>query len=188
MLHQLASGDEIAFRQLYDNYWQNIYQVAFMFTKSVDLAEDMVQDVFMKLWIKREELVKVENLRSYLFIIARNHIFNELRKRTTDVSFTNHLHEYFCETKETPEQKLLQRESEQIMDRIIEHLPQRQRIIYQLSREEGLSRNEIAGRLGIAPNTVRNHLARALEMIRHELQREVNGAIIWICLMEILVL
>ncbi len=188
LLQRIAHGDESAFRLLFNEHWQNIYGVAFMLTKSVPLAEDMVQEIFMKLWIKREELAKVENLRSYLFIIARNHIFNELRKRTTDVSFTHHLHEYFYETKESPEQKLLQKESEQIMDRIIEHLPQRQRIIYQLSREEGLSRNEIAGRLGIAPNTVRNHLARALEMIRHELQREVNGAIIWICLMEILVL
>ena len=63
--------------------------------------------------------------------------------------------------------------------------PQQQKMIYRLSREEGLSRHEMADRLGITPNTVRNHLARALEMIRHELQRDVNGLLLWICMIEI---
>jgi RNA polymerase sigma-70 factor (ECF subfamily) len=61
-------------------------------------------------------------------------------------------------------------------------------MIYRLSREEGLSRNEMAERLGIAPNTVRNHLAKALEMIRHELQRDLSGPLLWICLIEIFLL
>jgi RNA polymerase sigma-70 factor (ECF subfamily) len=185
VLQQIAKGDESAFRLLFNEHCQNIYGVAYMFTKSAPIAEDMIQEIFMKLWIKREQLPKVENFRNYLFIIARNHIFNELKKRSTDILFTNHLFEYFHDTKETPEKKLLQKEAEQIIGGIIERLPQQQKMIYRLSREEGLSRNEMADRLGIAPNTVRNHLARALEMIRHELQRDVNGLLLWICLIEI---
>lgn len=188
MLQQIAQGDESAFRRLFNEHWQNIYGVAFMLTKSAPLAEDMVQEIFMKLWIKREELAKIENLRSYLFIVARNHIFNELKKRSADILFTGHLLEYFHDTKETPEKTLIQKEAEQTLSGIIEHLPQQQKIIFNLSHEEGLNRNEIANRLGIAPNTVRNHLARALEMIRHELQRDVNGAFLWICLIETLIL
>lgn len=185
VLQQIAEGDESAFRLLFNEHWQNMYGVAYMLTKSAPMAEDMVQEIFMKLWIKREQLPKVENFRNYLFILARNHIFNELKKKSTDILFTNHLFEYFHDIKETPEKKLLQKEAQQIIGEIIEHLPQQQKLIYSLSRDEGLSRNEIADRLGIAPNTVRNHLARALEMIRHELQRDVNGAFLWICLMEI---
>lgn len=185
MLHQIATGDEVAFRKLFDAYWQSVYQVAYMFTKSVDMAEDMVQEVFMKLWIKREQLPEVKNIRNYLFIVARNHIYNELKKITTDASFTNHLFEYFCDTKDTPEQKLMQKESDQIIDRIIEHLPQRQRVVYQLSREEGLNRKEIADKLGITPNTVRNHLSRALEVVRHELKGQEGSLLIWIGLIEI---
>src|SRR5690606_728046 len=107
-------------------YWQSIYGVAYVLTKSVPMAEDMVQEVFMKLWIKRAQLPKVENIRNYLFIMARNHIFNELQKRSTDILFTNHLFEYFTDTKETPEKKILQKEAEQIIGRIIERLPQQQ--------------------------------------------------------------
>lgn len=174
ILKQIAEGDESAFRLLFDEHWQNIYGVAYMLTKSVPMAEDMVQEIFMKLWIKREQLPGVENFRDYLFIVARNHIFNELKKKSTDILFTNHLFEYFHDTKETPEKKLLQKETEQIIDQIVERLPQQQKIIYRLSHEEGLSRNEMADRLGIAPNTVRNHLAKALEMIRHKLQQSLS--------------
>ena len=185
VLQLIAEGDESAFRQLFDEHWQNIYGVAYMLTKSRPMAEDMIQEIFMKLWIKRKQLPKVENFRNYLFIVARNHIFNELKKRSTDILFTNHLVEYFGDTKETPEKKLLQKEAEQIIGGIVERLPQQQKMIYRLSREEGLSRHEMADRLGITPNTVRNHLARALEMIRHELQRDVNGLLLWICMIEI---
>jgi RNA polymerase sigma-70 factor (ECF subfamily) len=188
ILHQIAKGDESAFRLLFDEHWQNIYGVAYMLTKSAPMAEDMVQEIFMKLWIKREQFPEVENFRNYLFITARNHIFNELKRRSADILFTDHLSEYFLDIKETPEKKLLQKEAEQIIGEIIERLPQQQKMIYRLSREEGLSRNEMAERLGIAPNTVRNHLTRALEMIRHELQRDVNGLLLWICLIEIFLL
>jgi len=187
VLELIAKGDESAFRLLFNEHWQNIYGVAFMLTKSAPLAEDMVQELFMKLWIKREQLPKVKNFPNYLFIVVRNHIFNELKKRSTDIHFTSQLFEYFHQTKETPERNLLQKEAEQIIGEIIERLPEQQRMIYRLSREEGLSRNEMADRLGIAPNTVRNHLARALEMIRHELQREVNGPLLWICIIEMLI-
>ncbi len=188
MLQEIAEGNESAFRLLFNEYWQNIYGVAYMLTKSAPMAEDMVQEIFMKLWIKREQLPEVENFCNYLFIVARNHIFNELKKKSTDIIFTNHLFEYFHDTKGTPEKKLIEKEAEQIIDEIIERLPQQQKMIYRLSREEGLSRNEMADRLGIAPNTVRNHLSRALEMIRHELQQDVNGLLLWICMIEIFLL
>ena len=188
VLQQIANGDECAFRLLFNEHWQNIYGVAYMLTKSAPIAEDMVQEIFMKLWIKREQLPGVENFRNYLFIVARNHIFNELKKRSTDILFTNHLLGYFHDIKETPEKKLLLKETEQIIDQVIERLPQQQKMIYRLSREEGLSRNEMAERLGIAPNTVRNHLAKALEMIRHELQRDLSGPLLWICLIKIFLL
>ena len=185
LLQKIADGDESAFRMLFNEHWQNIYGVAYMLTKSASMAEDMVQEIFMKVWIKREQLPGVGNFPNYLFIVARNHIFNELKKKSTDILFTNHLFEYFHDTTETPEKKLIEKETEQIIGEIIERLPQQQKMIYRLSREKGLSRNEMADRLGIAPNTVRNHLTRALEMIRHELQRDANGLLLWICMIRI---
>lgn len=186
VLYQVSKGDESAFRLLFDEHWQNIYGVAFMLTKSSPIAEDMVQEIFMKLWIKREQLPEVENFRNYLFIVARNYIFSELKKKSTDILFTDHLFEYFHDTKETPERKLLLKEAEQIMAEVIELLPQQQKVVYRMSREEGMSRNEMAERLGIAPNTVRNHLAKALEMIRHKLQQSLSLILLYINLADYL--
>lgn len=170
VLLQTAKGDESAFRLLFNEHWQNIYRVAYILTKSTLTAEDMVQEIFMKLWIKREQLPKIENFRNYLFIVARNHIYDELKKKSTDILFTNHLFEYFHSTIETPEEELLQKEAEQIIVEATERLPQQQKKVYRMSREQGMSRDEMAERLGVAPNTVRNHLAKALQMIRHKLQ------------------
>src|SRR5262249_5656340 len=73
LLSAVAKGDESAFRQLFDQYWDNIYGVAFTFTKSPVIAEEMAQDVFVKIWLKRAELPQVKKFGDYLFIIARNH-------------------------------------------------------------------------------------------------------------------
>src|SRR5665213_736625 len=155
-----------------------------MLTKSAPMAEDMVQDIFLKIWMKKEQLPAIENFRNYLFIVARNHIFNELKKRSTDILFTDQLLDYFHDNKTTPEKKLLQKEASHLIQQAIDRLPQQQKMVYRLSREEGLSRNEIAERLELSPNTVRNHLSKALEMIRQSLQHDASGLLLWICLTE----
>jgi len=74
LLLKIAEGDESAFRKLFEHYWDNIYSVALAFTKSPVIAEEMVQDVFVKIWTKRQYLPEVQKFSDYLFIIARNHI------------------------------------------------------------------------------------------------------------------
>ncbi len=81
LLKRVAAGDEAAFTQLFDSYWDNIYGVAYVITKSRETARDIVQEVFVKIWLLREELVNKDNFRNFLFIVARNHIFSELRKK-----------------------------------------------------------------------------------------------------------
>src|SRR6185312_11580867 len=120
-------GDESAFRILFDEHWQNIYGVAFMLTKSVPMAEDMVQEIFLKIWMKKEQLPEVKNFRNYLFIVARNHIFNELKRKSKDILFTDQLLDYFHDNKETPEKKLLQKEAANLIQRVIDRLPPQQK-------------------------------------------------------------
>src|SRR5690349_21151502 len=80
LLHQVADGDEAAFRQLFEIYADRIYGVAFTYTKSAHLSEEIVQDVFVKLWLKRTALPDISKIADYIFIIARNRIINELRR------------------------------------------------------------------------------------------------------------
>jgi RNA polymerase sigma-70 factor (ECF subfamily) len=184
LLQQIAAGDEKAFCRVFSEHWQNIYGVAFMLTKSAVLAEDMVQEIFLKIWIKRAHLPEVENFRNFLFVVARNHIFSELRKQSNEVSFTEQLIDYFTETRKDPEKALVHKQASEMISKAIEQLSPQQRVVYELSRDKGLTRDQIARQMGISPNTVRNHMAGALEQIRQYLQRHADGFLFTICIIE----
>lgn len=170
LLLQVASGDQAAFRQLFDRYWDNIYAVAFAFLKSDTVAEEIVQDIFMKVWLKKEQLPHLENFSNWLFIIARNHIYNTLRKKVSETSFENELLEHLAETSDSAWQSVISRETEKLVDQAVASLPNQQQTIYRLSRIEGLSQEEIADRLQISKNTVKVHMRLALQSIRRYLQ------------------
>ncbi|SEW52567.1 RNA polymerase sigma factor [Chitinophaga arvensicola] len=185
LLLRVALGQEDAFREFFHEYSGNIYTVALMMTKSAVVAEDMVQEIFLKLWLNRAALAEIDNIRGYIFINARNYIFNELRKKSYDQHFTDDLLHFFSETSATPEQALLQKESGQLLKQAIDHLPTQQQHIYRLSREEGLTQEEIAERLHISKHTVRNHMAQALQNIRRFLESRASGLLLLICAIEI---
>ena len=170
---KVAEGDEAAFRILFDQYWDTVYGVALALTKSTGMAEEMAQDVFVKLWLKREKLAGVENFEGYLFTIARNHIFNAFRKKIKTAAFTEHLLDYAQDTiatTDTPDRHLLCNELERQVASAVEHLSQQQRTIYSLSRYHGLSQEEIAATLHISRHTVKSHMNKALHVIRDYLR------------------
>lgn len=170
LLLAMAKGDEKAFRQLFHHYWRHIYSVAFAFTKSIVLSEEIVQDVFLKVWLKRELLTPVKNFKGYLFTVARNHIYNELRKKSCEQAFAEHLEECFIEISSLPEQQLLLKETQSLVDEAVAHLPVQQRTVYELSRKEGLDHSQIADKLGISKLTVKSHMNKALHVIRRAYQ------------------
>jgi len=186
LLSNIAKGDEAAFRTLFERYWDNIYGVAFAFTKSPVMAEEIVQDIFVKIWLKREHLPQLKKFSDYLFIIARNHIISLLRKKTSEQPFTDHLLNYFQETGNNPEDLLLCRETENLVHKAIELLPPQQHLVYCLSREKGLNQEEIASQLNISVHTVKSHMNKALQFIRHYLHQhaEIEAVAILYCIIS----
>lgn len=184
LLLKTANGDESAFKRLFESHWDNIYGVALAFTKSTVIAEEMVQDVFIKVWTKRQNLSEVKKFNDYLFIIARNHIFTTLRKKIYEEPFSDHLKNYFKEASNLPDQQLLYRETEHLIQEAINHLPPQQQLIYCLSRKDGLNQDEIAQKLNISKNTVKSHMSKALQFIRNYLQThtEVGAFTMLYCL------
>ncbi|MBO9729648.1 MAG: RNA polymerase sigma-70 factor [Chitinophaga sp.] len=183
LLKKVAEGDEAAFRVLFDQYWDTVYGVAVALTKSAAMADEMAQDVFIKLWLKREKLAGVENFEGYLFMVARNHIFNAFRKKIKTVAFVDHLLADAADTMpatDTPDKHLLCNELEKQVALAVEHLSQQQRAIYSLSRHHGLSQEEIANTLHISRHTVKSHMNKALHVIRDYLRHY--------CFLEILLL
>lgn len=173
----VAEGDVTAFNTLFRLYWDTIYSVAFSLTKSKVIAEEIVQDVFLKVWLKREALTTVKNFDNYLFIIARNHIYNQLRSKA--VQFT----EAEVEVSETPEKQLYLKETLHIITEAVKQLPRQQRIIFELSRNEGLDHATIANRLKLSRLTVKTHMNKALHAIRTHLSRYNLFVLFLFCLL-----
>lgn len=180
LLLLVAKGDQKAFRVLFDNYWDNVYSVALALTKSTVLSEEIVQDVFIKIWSKREQLLSVEKFDSFLFIIARNHIYNQLRKKTLEQPFVEHLEQYFLECSALPEQQMLLKETQQLINKAVEQLPNQQRSVFELSRNNGLNYSQIAEKLGISKFTVKTHMTKALQAIRQYLNYRTGTGFLFI--------
>ncbi|HEY9258362.1 RNA polymerase sigma-70 factor [Chitinophaga sp.] len=166
LLEKIAAGDEMAFQQLFDHYADRIYGVAISYTKCPLLSEEIVQEVFLKIWIKRNTLPAVNNIADYIFIIARNRILNVLRRNKMEKAYLKQLATDSDENILTPEHQYYYKESKRLIENAVLALPPRQRLIYQLNQVQGLGLSEVADHLGLSRNTARNHLSRAMESIR----------------------
>ncbi len=171
---KIAEGDEIAFREFYEQNHEQVYGVALALTKSETLAEEVVQDIFLKIWLKRKQLLQVQSPENYLFILTRNHVYNTLKKHLRDKNFLRQRSTFFKPHNTTPEQQLLLNESRDIVNTAIAQLPPKQRLVYQLSRQQGLKQEEIARKLNVSKHTVKSHMNKALHAIRHYIKSHLG--------------
>lgn len=185
LLSRIAAGDGMAFEQLFDAYWEGIYQVAFTLTKSRELSRDMVQEVFLKLWLVREELPAKDNFTGFLFIVARNHIYDEIRRKINDRPFTEQLQAWFAESPLGADQRVLYNESQALLRKAIDQLPEQQRQVYLLTRESGWTQDEIARHLQVSKSTVKTHMSRALTAIREFLTAHAQGLLLIMSLLQV---
>lgn len=182
LFKQVSEGDESAFRLVFDRYKAPFYSAAFKMTRSAELAEDIVQEVFITLWKKREMVGLADNPEAYLFKILHNAIYTQFRKLALERQLKQTLADGNKEPEGSPvEALLLEKENRAILETAIGQLPAQQQMVYRLAKQEGLSREEIAERLNISPNTVRNHLAAAVEYIRSYFNKEAS-ALVWIAI------
>lgn len=172
VLGLLAEGNEFAFTLLFDHYRNGIYTVAVNLLKSRQLAEEIVQEVFLKVWSKREDLIYIENFEGYLFTIARNLVFDFLKdiaKETTrKKDFVANV-----ESAIAADQSLIEEQYNQLLQEALKQLPPQQKQIFRMARVEGLSHQAIAEQLNISRLTVKTHMAKALQTIRQNLQHHI---------------
>jgi len=164
LLQRIAAGDQIAFTALFYQYHQELAAFVLRLTRQISLTEEIVQDTFTKLWMKREQLGEVHDFRSYLFTISRNHSFNCLRdlarKAVQQKAWISQATGSAREAEE-PDREYYYALIEEAVDQLS---PQQQKI-YLLSRRDGLKYDEIAERLQLSRNTVKRHMSLALQAI-----------------------
>lgn len=166
LLEKVARNDEKAFAALFNRYRDQVYTVALRLSGSEILSEEIVQDVFLKIWLKRETLREIRDFKSYLFIVSRNHIFSALRQLARRQGAIDEFTSLLPLSGNAAEDTLAEKEYREILRRAIDRLPPQQKQVYLYCREQGLKREEAARLMDIAPETVKAHLAKASRFIR----------------------
>lgn len=169
-------GSQTAFRQLYDHYSADSYQLAFHILKSEKHAEEVVQDCFLKLWDTREKIDVKSNIRVYLYVICRNLSFNKLKVIKREQSIFKSLEIIDESNNWYADDYLAMREFTESFERILALLPEKQRQVFRLSRIEGFSHQEISDKLNISSNTVKNHITQALKTVREYLEKNKQNS------------
>ena len=170
LLMHVAEGDEKAFKQVFELYAKLLYPFLFRTVKSSELAEELIQEVMLRVWLNRDKLPGIGYPRQWIFKIATNLALTSIQRRLTEGQIINTLSKRF-QNIENLEADLQLRELKRHVQEAVRQLPVARRRIYQLSREEGMSRDEIASHLQISPSTVKNSIGSALKFIREHLEK-----------------
>ncbi len=164
---QLVASDREAFNALFAATSQRLYRYALRLTQQADRAEDIVQDVFLRLWLKRATLDPGRSLRALLYVMVRNQALTHERTAVKRKALLSAMDE--PDVGPTPEETTRARLLGAHLRRWINELPDRRREAFQLSRFDGLSYEEIAGVMGLSVKTVDNHIWKALQHLRRRL-------------------
>jgi RNA polymerase sigma-70 factor (family 1) len=166
LFSEIALGNEKAFDVFFYRYNTKVYYFILHIVKVEEIAEELIHDVFLKIWLNRENLRHIENPGNYLFVVAKNHSLNQLDKVARDRRSKQPLDRQILPDRTDPEEQLSYKESIALIAQAVQELPEQQRLVFHLSKELGLSRDEIAARLNVSPHTVKNQLGSARKSIQ----------------------
>jgi RNA polymerase sigma-70 factor (family 1) len=176
LLRQISEGRQTAFRQVYELFYKRLFLFAFAIVKVRELAEEIVEDVFVKLWQKHTAAPAIQNLRVYLYTATKNTALNYLAKKAKE-SITepfDHIHIGLNGSAISPEQILITAEMFKKIGTAVEALPPRCKMIFKLVREDGLRYKEVAEILNISVNTIDTQMAIAVKRIASTLLMEFD--------------
>ena len=165
LLLRIAHDDAHAFTCLFHYYKNKIYTIAYKLTESPAMAEEAVQEIFMKLWIKRKDLPGIEHFNAWLYTVARNHLFTLFKRKAVACRPIGEI-DPGCVFANDTEERILLRETETIIKKALHALPPQQNKVYHLIKEKGYKKEEVAAFLNLSPETVKIHLAKAMKNIR----------------------
>jgi len=182
LVKRLQKGDVEAFDLIYEKYSGRLYAFGVKYLKNKDETEELVQSVFVKLWENYKTLKKDSSFKSYLFTIAYNDICKLFRKRNYQQKFiSDALYENSGSSSEIEEgidyQSVLNR-----VKQIVDKLPERQKVIFMKSRQEGKTTKEIAKELRLSPGTVDNYISEAIKFIKNRLRNEDLALLLFVSL------
>ncbi len=168
----LKEGDQLAFKNLFEEYARRIFVFANGYLKSNQEAEEVVQEVFIKVWNVRNSINTSLSFKSYLFKITYNHVREIFLKKGRENSYKHELIDFSIDFDNRTEERIDYHSLLELVEKLIDQLPPRQKEIIILKRKKGLPVKEIASILEISPRTVEKHLSEALKSLKQGLSEE----------------
>lgn len=183
LLLLLQKDDRVAFYHIYERYSKRLYGFVLRYIKQKEDAEEIVQEVFVKIWESRNKIDAYSSFESFLFTIAYNTTISLLRKRTNEKKYLEHL-KSIQQPDNSPDliDEIHFNELNDRVQSLLNELTPRQKEIFKLSREEGLTHDEIAKKLDITVNTVKKHITNTLTFLKTQIDTDLTISILFVCL------
>lgn len=166
LLRKIADGNHRAFTTLFNKCYNRVYAYAMKICQSEFVAEEIVQDVFMKVWINRANLPGIENIGGYILIMARNQALQALKKIALETHCNAIKNLDWTELNKETENYINYKDTKLILDKAIAALPSQQKLVYHMCHLEGMKHQDIASQLSISRLTVKVHLREAVKKVR----------------------
>ncbi|HYJ65462.1 MAG TPA: RNA polymerase sigma-70 factor, partial [Parafilimonas sp.] len=165
LLKLLKANDDKAFQEIYKRYWRQLYQSAYIKTRSHDTAEEIVQNIFVSLWEKRTSS-SIEHLESYLQSAVKYRVINYFKSFLVKEKYLKNLKNQYSETEDTSATDLLLHELNALIDKAIRELPEKTQIIFNLSRTEHYTVKQISESMHLSEKAVEYHITKSLKQLR----------------------
>jgi RNA polymerase sigma-70 factor (ECF subfamily) len=175
----LKYGKKEAYQELFKRYAPKIYHFSLSYLNNETDAEELVQDVFLKVWKNREILDASQNIKAYIFKIAINTIYDFIRHKNIENAFNNFAKENYETSSNNTWDTIILKEMQTILKKLVSQMPEQRRKIFQLSKHVGLTNEEIAHKLGLSKRTVENQLYRAVAFLKEQLKNESAIALLF---------
>ncbi len=166
LIRHLKEGSETAYEILFKEYYLRLVMYAYRFLGDLELSKELVQDLFVTLFEKRESLHIQSSLASYLYKAVHNRSLNYIQAQKSKLNYTNHILNNAETLDDSIEQEMGRTELESALLEAIGELPERCRLIFKLNRFEGLSNSEIAQKLALSKRTVETQISKAIKLLR----------------------
>ena len=166
LLQRSSEGDTAAFQELYQLHKKSVFAIVNLRSPDLEDAKDVVQEIFMELWLKRASLPAIRDFKPYLYVISRNHVISAYRRKNIQLKNEGLLLEGLNQLDYSAEENTIARELHEQINLIVEKFPETTRKCYHLSKNEGKKNGEIADILNISEKTVRNNISEALRTLR----------------------
>lgn len=181
LLKQFSAGDKLAFREIFNRYWDLLYRNACRILRSHEEAEEIVQDLFASLWNRREAL-QIINLSHYLKSAVRKRVVDSLRSKMVHEKYWEYYKRFMPEHSSATEETISFNELDLEIRRAITRLPEKSQLVFRLNRLEGRSVSEIASFLNLSERAIEYHLTKSLKELRHHLKDFIVSASVFLML------